>query len=211
MGRKSRRAAAPEEERTAAEYYRLNTKAIDDLVNADASNSPPVSKEELRKYRSGPRISLKEWVKAALIKAWFAGAACFFFFWGLGMAVPSQENQLIILAVGLGMITDLLVNPIFRYYEKTPGASARWMMVRRKGVAGMALNLLYAGVLLACVVATYQGLNTALAAFSGARESVPLGVEPIGFGLLTCGWDFLFLGIRKTARHVLEDAKKQQR
>ena len=37
------------------QYYRLNTKAVDDLVNADVSNSPEVSREELNKYRSGPK------------------------------------------------------------------------------------------------------------------------------------------------------------
>ena len=48
MGRKSRK-AAPEKPRDAAEYYRLNTKAVDDLVTADRSNSPQVSEAELRK------------------------------------------------------------------------------------------------------------------------------------------------------------------
>ena len=42
MGRKNR-TKATEEHRTPAEYYRLNTRAIDDLVTADKSNSPQVS------------------------------------------------------------------------------------------------------------------------------------------------------------------------
>ena len=115
MGRKSRK-PAPEEHRDAAEYYKLNTKAVEDLVTADKNNSPQVSEAELRKYRSGLKIQLKDWVKVMLIKWWFAGAVCFFFFWGLGMMIPSMENQLIVLGIGLGMVTDLLTNSIFRYY-----------------------------------------------------------------------------------------------
>ena len=82
MGRKSRK-PAPEEHRDAAEYYKLNTKAVEDLVTADKNNSPQVSEAELRKYRSGLKIQLKDWVKVTLIKWWFAGAVCCFFFWGL--------------------------------------------------------------------------------------------------------------------------------
>ena len=44
---KKRAAPVREEKRTAAEYYRLNTQAVEDLVTADASNSPEVSEEEL--------------------------------------------------------------------------------------------------------------------------------------------------------------------
>jgi len=204
MGR--RKAPEPEKEQTAAEYYRLNTRAIDDLVTATPENSPKVSEQELRKYRSGLKINLREWVKVLLIKWWFAGMVCFFFFWGLGMMVPNAENQMIILGIGLGAVTDLLVNSIFRYYEKTPGANDRWMMVRRRGAAGLLLNVLYAFVLLACVVATYQAVNTAWAALSGRKDQVAVGVEPILFGLLTAGWDFLFLGFRRLGKRIIADA-----
>ena len=210
MGRKSRK-AAPEEQRSTAEYYQLNTKAIDDLVTADRENSPKVSEEELRKYRSGPKIRLRDWVKAALIKWWFAGAVCFFFFWGLGMTVPSMENQMIILGIGLGLVTDLLVNSIFRYYAKTPGSNDRWMMVNRKGVPGMALNLVYAFILLGLVVMTYNIINRIAAGITGATDTVPVGVEPILFGFLTMGWDLLLLQARQLVRRIVDDAKKQAR
>ena len=211
MGRKSRK-AAPEKPRDAAEYYRLNTKAVDDLVTADRSNSPQVSEAELRKYRSGPKIRLRDWVKVTLVKWWFAGAVCFFFFWGLGMMIPSAENQLIILGIGLGLVTDLLVNSIFRYYAKTPGANDRWMMVPRKGVPGLALNLLYAFVLVALVVMSYNVINRIALSFVPAEEgTVPVGVEPIFFGALTTGWDLLLLGCKRLLRRITEDAKRQSR
>ncbi|MBR0268176.1 MAG: hypothetical protein IJQ71_12190 [Clostridia bacterium] len=210
MSRKSRK-AAPEEQRSAAEYYQLNTRAIEDLVTADESNSPKVSEEELRKYRSGPKIRLRDGVKAALIKWWFAGAVCFFFFWGLGIMIPSLENQMIVLGIGLGLVTDLLVNNIFRYYAKTPGANDRWIMVRHKGVAGMAMNLLYAFILLGLVVITYDIINRIAVGITGTSDTVPVGVEPILFGFLTMGWDLLLLQARKWIRQIVDDAKKQAR
>ena len=210
MSRKSRK-GAPVAQKSTAEYYRLNTRAIDDLVTADASNSPKVSEEELRKYRSGPKIRLRDGVKAALIKWWFAGAVCFFFFWGLGIMIPSLENQMIVLGIGLGLVTDLLVNNIFRYYAKTPGANDRWIMVRRKGVAGMGLNLMYAFVLLGLVVITYDIINRIAVGMTGAASTVPVGVEPILFGLLTMGWDLLLLQGREWIRRIVDDAKKQAR
>ena len=162
-----RRAEAPEKEKDAAEYYRLNTKAVDDLVNADVSNSPKVSREELNRYRSGLKIRLPDWLKALLIKWWFSGAVCFFFFWGLGNVIPNRENQLLVLGLAGGFVTDLLVNNIFRYYAKTPGANDRWMMFGKKGFASLPLNVIYAFLLLLCVVMTYNTVNGVLVSLSG--------------------------------------------
>ena len=208
MGRKNRN-ALPEKEPDDASYYRLNTQAVEDLVTASPENSPKVSEQELRKYRSGPKIRLKDWLKALLIKWWFHGAACFFFLWGLGLTVTNRENQLLILGLAMGFMTDLLVNNIFRYYAKTPGGNDRWMMFPKKGFASLPLNILYAFVLLVCVVMTYNMVNGVIVSVSGERESVPLGVEPLLFGLLATGWDFLFLGIRRLSGRILTDARRR--
>ena len=208
MGRKIR--DTPEEPRAAADYYKLNVRAVDDLVNATPENSPKVSEKELRKYRSGPKIHLRDWVKAVLIKWWFAGAVCFFFYWGLGMMVPNMENLLLILGVGLGLVTVLLTNNVLRFWAKVPGGNDRWMMVTRRGAPGLLLDVLYGFVILGCIVATYQGLNRLLISLTGAAaDSVPLGVEPILFGALAMGWDFLWIGIWRTAGKILADAKSK--
>ncbi len=206
MGRKKNDVPS-EKAKDAASYYRLNTKAVDDLVTANPENSPKVSEAELRKYRSGLHIHLKDWVKALLIKWWFSGSVCFFFYWGLGMFVPNGENQLLILGLAGGFVTDLMVNNIFRYYAKTPGANNRWMMFGKKGFVSLPLNVLYAYLLLACVVMTYGVINRVIISFTGDPQSVPLGVEPILFGLFTVGWDSLFLGFRSLGRRILSDAR----
>ena len=208
MGRKDRK-AQPEKERDAAAYYRLNTKAIDDLVTAAPENSPKVSEAELRKYRSGPKIRLKDWLKTLLIKWWFNGACCFFFLWGLGLVVTNRENQLLILGLAMGFVTDLLVNNIFRYYAKTPRSNDRWMMFPKKGYASLPLNIVYGFLLLGCVVMTYNTVNGIIVSVTGERESVPLGVEPLLFGLLTTGWDFLFLGMKRMMKRIVSDAGKR--
>lgn len=205
----ARKKPEKEPDRSAAEYYRLNTRAVDDLVTADVSNSPKVSRKELDKYRSGPKIHLSDWVKVILVKWWFAGAVCFFFLWGLGTVVPNRENQLIITGLGLGFVTDLLVNKIFRYYEKTPGGNNRWMMVTKKGFISLPLNVIYAFVLLACIVGTYNAVNAVWLAASGQQDTIPVGVGPILFGLFATVWDLIFLGMKQMLKRIISDADRQ--
>ena len=89
---KRNRKGSAEEQRVTSEYYRLNTKAVKDLAEANVENSPEVSQEELDKYRSGPKIKIADWVKAILIKGWFAGAVCFFVFWGLSNETTTDDK-----------------------------------------------------------------------------------------------------------------------
>ena len=63
-------------------YYELKHKAIDDLVNADSSNSPEVSEEELEKYSSHKKLHLPSWFTVVFIKFWFSASICYFFFMG---------------------------------------------------------------------------------------------------------------------------------
>ena len=194
--------------KSAADYYKLNLKAVDDLVTADKDNSPKVSEAELRKYRSGPKIRLSDTLKALLIKFWFNGATCFFFLWGLGTYLHSWLDQMVVLALALGAVTDLLTNNVFRFYAKTPGGNDRWMMFPQKAFYTLPLNLLYAGLLLFLVMTTYNVVNAAIIGVTGAKDTLPLGVGPILFGVFTTAWDTLLIKIKHTARSVLSDARR---
>lgn len=194
--------------RSSADYYKLNLKAVDDLVTADVSNSPKVSQAELRKYRSGPKITLSDTVKALLIKVWFNGATCFFFLWGLGAMVGHWLDQMFVLGLALGAVTDLLTNNLYRFTARTEGANDRWMMFPQKGFYTLPLNLLYAFLLMFLVVTTYNVINAAIMAFGWAEGGTPLGVGPILFGVFTAAWDTLLIQIKRTARNVLSDAKR---
>lgn len=206
MAGKNKRRTTPEENRTTAEYYKLHTGAVRDLVEADESNSPEVPEEELLKYRSGPKLRLADWVKAILIKMWFAGSVCFFIFWGLSSYIGARLDLLLVFAVALGIVTDVLTNNILRYYAKTNGGNDRWMMFPQKGYITFPLNILYAIVLLFCVDMFYTLLNISLSAIGDG--GVTLGVGPILFGVVYTAFDLLFITIKRTLRQIVEDAMR---
>jgi hypothetical protein len=198
----------PEESRATADYYKLHARAVDDLIHASEDNSPPVSEEELRKYRSGPKVTLSDTVKALLIKFWFAGATCFFFLWGLGNVLNHWLDQLVVLGLALGAVTDLLTNNLYRFIARTPGANDRWMMFPQKAFYTLPLNIVYAYVLLFMVVTTYNVVNAAILGLGLAQGGTPLGVGPILFGVFTAAWDTLLIQIKRTAQNVLADARR---
>ena len=204
-GKKNRR-TTPEESRTTAEYYKLHTAAVRDLVDADESNSPEVPEEELLKYRSGPKLRLSDWVKAILIKMWFAGSVCFFIFWGLSSYIGARLDLLFVFALALGVVTDVLTNNILRYYAKTVGGNDRWMMFPQKGYITFPLNILYAMILLFCVDMFYTLLNLSLSAIGDG--GLTIGVGPILFGVVYTAFDLLFITIKRTLRQIVRDAMK---
>jgi len=210
MAKKKKQTA--EQERATAEYYKLHTQAVDDLIHANEANSPQVSRAELAKYQSRRGLSLADWLKMLLIKFWFNGAVCFFFFWGLGIYLSDFLDQMVVLGIAMGVITDLLVNNILRFYAKTPGENDRWMMFPKKGYASFPLNILYSFVILFFVFMLYNLLNAAILAITGAgSDSVPVGVEPILFGLFYLLVDLFFLGLKQVFLRILDDAKKNTR
>ena len=202
---------SPKQLREISDYYKLNTKAVDDLVNASPENAPEVPQEELEKYRSKSGIHLPRWLKAVLLKTWFAGATCFFIFWGLGLYLTNLLDMMLVFGLALGLVTDLLVNSIFRFAARVPGENDRWMMFPKKGMAAFFLNILYAFFLLLCVYCLYQGINLAITSVTGQADSVPVGVEPILFGLFYMGFDLLFLSMKHLALRILSDARAKVR
>ena len=209
--KKRKQTSKAREEWKAADYYDLKTDAVNDLLNADESNSPKVSRAELRKYtakRGG--LHLEDWVKLLFIKWWFPAAVCFFILWGLGAMVPNVLDQLVITGLALGFVTDLLTNNVLRFLAKTEGANDRWMMHPRKGFWSLPLNILHAGVVLFLVYTAYNALNRALIALRGLPgDAVPLGVEPILFGLLCLGFDMMLIGIKHGFQKITADAKQK--
>ena len=177
-----------------------HAKAVDDLIHADVTNSPAVDPDELRKYRSGFKLKLPPWLKAALIKAWFGGMICYFFVWGLGPYGVSTMDTIVIMGVVHGIVTDLIVSNIFRYYARKPGENDRWMMVPKKRFVSLLLNLVYSIILMFLVLLTYGGLN---------KGPVFIGVGPILFGVFLTAWDMLFLGCKRLIRRIVGDAMEE--
>lgn len=191
----------------ASEYYKLKTEAVENLVTADSSNSPKVPEEELRKYRRNSNIQVPNTVKVLFVKFWFAGAVCYFVIWGLGLYLGSALDLLVVAAVIMGFVTDLLANNVIRFMEETPGVNEKWIMVRKKRYISLILNLLYAGVLMTLVYLFYEYVNIAITTRTGNSQSVPVGVEPLLFGILYMGFDLALVGLRNLVKKVFSGAK----
>ena len=200
---KKRKAVTAEEKKSAADYYKLKTDAVDRLVNA--KNAPKVSEAEIRKYTSKGKIYIPTWVKILFIKFWFSGAICYFFLWGLGIYLQNLD-LMFALAVGLGLATDLMVNHALRIFEPEPHAFDRWMMVTTRKFWSLFINIVYSAVVLYCVIKTYEVINTIIAGDVSNAESVPVGVEPLLFGLLYMLFDMLLILMKNTLIKILRDA-----
>ena len=200
-----------EEPMSSADYYDLHPQAVEDLATANEENSPEVSEQELDQYRSGLKIKLSTTVKAILIKWWFAGMVCFFILWGLGAFLTDTLTQLVVMGFVLGVVTDLLVNNIFRFMAKEEGEFDPWMMFPKKQFSSFFLNILYAFVPLFLVFTLYNLINGIAARITGDPESVFLGVGPILFGLFYMAFDLGCLGLKHLFFRIVKDAKEKSK
>lgn len=191
------------EKPTAENYYSLKTDAVERLVNA--KSAPEVSQAEIRKYTSRGKFSIPSWVKILFVKFWFSGAICYFFLWGLGIYI-SGLDLMATLAIGLGLSTDLMVNQLLHYFEPEKGAYDKWMMIPFRKFWTLFLNIIYAGVVLCCVIQIYNVINIILVGNAAEAETVAVGVEPLLFGIFYMGVDMLFVTIKNTMLKIFRDA-----
>ena len=189
-----------EKGKSTADYYKLNTRAIEDLVSADSTNSPEVSAKELKQYGARKHLKLSQWLEALLIKSWFNGVVCYFFLWGLGSYIADSLDLLLVTAIALGFVTDIVTNNVLRLIEKDDGANTRWIMFpQRKKFVTLPLNVIYAILLMALIVMTYSLINRA----------VSIGVEPVLFGLITLMWDLALIATKHLFKTILADAREK--
>lgn len=201
MARKQKK--GQNEKPTAENYYDLKIDAVNRLVNAESA--PEVSDAEIRKYKSRGKINVPSWLKIVFVKFWFSGAICYFFLWGLGTYITGLD-LMFALAVGLGLSVDLMVNSLLHYFEPEKGAYDKWMMVPFRKFWTIFLNVVYAGVLLYCIIWAYNVINTVLVGSVETAQTVAVPVEPILFGLMYMGFDMLFITVKNTIVKVIRDA-----
>ena len=206
----AKKQAKQQTEKSAADYYRLHTQAVEDLASADVSNSPKVSEEELRKYRSGlAKYKFSDWVKIIFIKFWFPGSVCYFMIWGLGTYVSSMLDLLFITGIAMGVVTDLLTNNLLRYFADTDGGNDGLMLFPKRRYITFVFNIIYAWVILFFVFTIYGIINGAIALASGSGNAATIGVEPILFGVFYAGVDLLIVGARNLLKRIIKDAKER--
>jgi len=213
MSSHRRKRAREKEIEKETDYYDLHKQAVEDLVTADVSNSPVVSSKELRKFRGAKKFTIPNIVKALFIKWWFNGAVCFFFLWGLGMFVTNILDQLFILAIAMGIVTDLLVNNSLRFVADPDGALDKYMMFPNKKFVFFFLNILYAFLVVFFVFEAYTWINMLITSIPGNENgSVAfLGVGPLIFGTIYLGFDMLFIAMKRLFLKIVADAKEKNR
>ena len=200
------------EKKSSADYYKLKTDAVDRLVNAEKKTYDKTKGDPGKQYRSkGFLDKIPSWVKALFIKFWFNGAICFFIFWGLGLYVTSMLDMIFVLAVVMGMVTDILVNNAFRFLATYEGQNDKWMMFPKKKYWTFVANILYAFPVLVGVIWFYNVWNIVLNNIKGTEGEMYLGVEPIVFGLAYMAIDMLFIVMKHTLIKIISDAKQKNR
>ena len=202
---KEKKQAGGKPDKSAAEYYQLKTDAVNQLVNANVTNTEEIPEKELKKYRRKSLLNMPEGLKYFLLKAWFAGVICWFFLIGLGSYGIASLDMIVIMGIVTGLIWDLPVNIYIRLKaeEKDYG---RWMMFPKTGVGAGICNALYGLVLVGLVAGTYAVINRILYA-AGSEQALSVG--PILFGLLTAGWDWILLRFKTLGRNILSDAREK--
>ncbi len=189
--------------------YRLHSKAVDDLVEANVDNSPQVPEEILKEYKKDVLSKIPVWIKALFIKFWFNGAVCFFIIWGLGILIPNMLDMVVVTAIAMGIINDLMVNNILRFFD-VEGEYIKWTMFPQKRFWTYFLNILYALIIMFIIVISYYGINNFINLFTGDASNITnFMVEPFSFGLLYLLIDLAFLGIKMFFKKLIKDAKEK--
>ncbi|MBP3609433.1 MAG: hypothetical protein J6J42_03750 [Lachnospiraceae bacterium] len=194
------------------DYYKLKTDAVDRLVNADKKSYPKTKEDPGRKYRSkGFLDKIPSWVKSLFIKFWFNGAVCFFIFWGLGLYVTNMLDMIVVLAIVMGMVTDIFVNNAFRFLATYEGQNDKWMMFPKKKYWTFFANIFYALIILIGVIWFYNILNVVLNNIKGTEAELYIAVEPLLFGLSYMAIDMIFITMKNTMIKIVSDAKEKSK
>lgn len=196
------------QEDTQTNAYKINSDAVNRLVNADKKSYPSPKADPGKSFRSkGFLDKIPSPIKALFIKFWFSGAVCFFIYWGLGMYVWDTLDMIVVLGLVMGIVTDVLVNNAFRFFEATPGSNNKWMMFPKKKFWTFFTNMIYGLILVWLVAWIYSGANILLNSIKGTEGQIFIGVEPVLFGILYVAVDMLFIGMKNLTVKIITDAK----
>lgn len=219
-------------ETTIENYYDLKVDKVDELVAALKGESPVFEEEvnyamnanmgvydpknvkrngkdkEFDPYKTDFLGRVPTWIKALFIKFWFAGAVCYFMM--MGIMYSDGLDAAFFTGIVLGIIVDVLVNPLFRYMETDRKEYNNYMMFPFpfKAFWTFFTNILYYLLVIFIVSLIYGGINSGV-----ADNSIGLGVEPLLFGVICVAIDMIFIGIKDgvvaLVRH-LKNRKKEK-
>ncbi len=165
--------------------------------------------KERKPWQQYTRAKWPGWLKTLLLKWWAAGALLFFIGWGLPIGLSSMYLALLLGVVG-GVFTDLIGNNILRVAVRN-NESEPYMMWPQGGAGGLVLNVLHSVLIAYLIMLTYTAVNVILIGLLGLEATaVPLGVEPILFGLLYLGFDMLLILIKRRVQALAAEEKAKK-
>lgn len=221
-------------ETTIENYYDLKVDKVDELVSAltdenpvfdndlsmfisdctgvnDADSTTRKGKQkQFDPYKTDFLGNIPTWIKAIFIKFWFAGMVCYFIMWGISSL--DTVDSLVLTGGVLGLIVEILVNPLFRLLESDRKEFNDYMMFPFpfKAFWTFFTNLIYYILVIVCVNYIYFGINTAWNSLSGTVNVIKVGVEPLLFGVFTVIVDMFFIGIKDLFVHLVKRRKKEK-
>ncbi len=218
-----------DKETTIENYYDLRVDKVDELVEAlksgkvDEDKPVPTSIAECTgtdtpdtktkrgkdkkfdPYKIDKLSRIPAWIKALVIKFWFSGAICYFFIMGLGVYVSSTVDMIFIVGIVLGIVTDIMINPVFRMLESNEKEYDNFMMFPFpfKAYWTFITNILYYLVVIICVNYIYL--------FIDGVCHIYIAIEPLMFGIIVLIIDMAFIGIKDGIVYAVRSAKKKKR
>lgn len=222
------------QESTIENYYDLKVDKVDELVAAlkdeefddevdysmnasmgvdDPKNRTRFGKErQFDPYKTDFLGKVPTWLKALFVKFWFAGAVCYFIVWGTG--VPGADG-ILLTGIVLGLVAEVLVNPLYRFMESDKREYDNYMMFPFpfKAYWTFFTNIIYYILVVASVNGCYFLLNYTINTATGVADAIPVGVEPLLFGVFTMIVDMAYIGIKDgvvaLVRHI--GSKKKEK
>ena len=221
------------QETTIENYYDLKVDKVDELVAALTEEEPVFDEEvdyginsntgvydpknlkrsgkekQFDPYKTDFLGRVPTWIKALFVKFWFSGMVCFFILWGIGI---QDEDAILLVGIVLGIVVDVLVNPLFRYMESDRKEYNEYMMFPFpfKAIWTFFANLFYYIVVMLCVNLCYFGLNQLINLIKATEEMYYLGVEPLLFGIICVIVDMVFIGIKDGIVALVRHTRKKK-
>lgn len=200
-------------------YYDLKQEAVDELVDVlhatseEALPEPKIqttTEKAPNPYKLDRLSKIPTWIKAFFIKFWMGGAICYFFFWGLGLYIGNTLDLVVLVGLATGLITGLLLNNAFLYFESDKKEYHPYMLIPVSGVKVWALflNMIVGLVEVLTIFMFYTEINKNLVLIKGLPTgSTPLEVEPLLYGLLFLVVDTLIVSIKNLGLSIYRKAK----
>ncbi len=206
-------------ETTIEDFYDLKVDKVDELVAAlkgeDVSAYGEVSMKisdctgaedkgsdkEFNPYRTDFLARVPIFIKALFIKWWFAGVVCFFVNMGLGIYVATAD--LVILdGIFLGLVAEVLVNPLFRFMETDRREFNGYMMFPFpfKAYWTFFTNVLYYVAIAVAVNFIYFFINEFM---------FTLSIEPLSWALIVLIVDMILTGVKDFTVQLIKKRKRE--